>query len=305
MLQAQCAWRRDIVALQQTYLVQRQLWARQALHHQAHQSGDRERQRQQQPLAADLAQHDLQQLAEAVGARAGQLIGLARGLGQRQRVGDGRGNVADIDRLELGAAAADQRQGRRQHRHLGEAIEEAVLRSDDDRRAQDRRMGKGAQHALLAFRLGAGISGFGAGIGADGGDLHEFPRTGARGGRGDAGGTLRLDRLEALPPAFLENGDQVDHRIGAGHGAIDRILVADVGGDRRHLADHAGGFQEQGLVRAAHRDPHLPALLSQARNQMTTYETGTAEHRDQGLRHVRPPAASPISGSGCARGEGL
>ena len=103
-----------------------------------------------------------------------------------------------------------------------------------------------------------------------------------------------LDGLESLRAALVQDADQVDHRVGAGDGARDRGAVADVGGDRRHLPDHAGGLQEQGLVRAAHRDPHQPPGARQIGHHIASDEPRSTEHRCQALHGLPRPERSLI-----------
>ena len=221
---------------------------------------DGEGQRHQRALAAGLAQHHPHQFREAVDLGPRQLISLARGVWRFDRLHHRRGDVADIDRLEPGLAAADQRQCRRQLRHPGEAVEEPVLRPEHDRRPQDGGVGERLPHCGFARRLGARIgrnSEFASAPMAEMSD--QVPGARARRFLGDRLRALGLHRLEFLRAALVQDSHQVDHRVGADDGARDRGAVAHIGGNRRHLPDDAGGLQEQGLVRAAHRNPHQPA----------------------------------------------
>ena len=84
--------------------------------------------RQQQPLAADFAEHDLHQLLEAVDHGPAQLIGPALRIHFLQCRSNGGGDIADKDGLKPGMAAADQGQRGQKPRQTGEPVEEFVLR---------------------------------------------------------------------------------------------------------------------------------------------------------------------------------
>ena len=173
--------------------------------HRGLEAGDAPGHRHQDPLAVDLGQQQLHQLLEAVDAGAGELIGLAGGGEGRvlRAVEDGHGrigDIADIDRLEAGLAAADQRQEGREARHLGEAVEEIVLGPEDDAGAQDDGLGELLAHHRLALGLGPGIEGGGGGIGAQGRDMQQALHPGGLGGGRDPARALGMDGGEALRP---------------------------------------------------------------------------------------------------------
>src|SRR4029079_4537757 len=65
-----------------------------------------------------------------------------------------RRDVVDVDRLQLCASGADQRQDRPKGRHRGEAVEELVLWAEDKAGSQDNGVWKLIEHRLLALRLG-------------------------------------------------------------------------------------------------------------------------------------------------------
>src|SRR3546814_6126190 len=62
----------------------------------------------------------------------------------------------------------------------------------------------------------------------------------------DQAGALVLHRVEALPAAFMENADEIDHGIRFADCGAHQRLVAHVGADRRDRSDVAHRFQEQG-----------------------------------------------------------
>src|SRR3546814_13021099 len=78
---------------------------------------------------------------------------------------------SDVCSSDLGAAAANQRQRRREAGHLGEAVEQAVLRAEDHRGPEDDRLRKGGPNGGFALGLAAGIGRGGVRRGTDGGDV--------------------------------------------------------------------------------------------------------------------------------------
>ena len=97
----------------------------------------------------DFAQRQHFRAAEFVGAPGRARV--ADAASRRQR------DVADEDRLQLRRAAAEQRQRRQGARERGEAVEEIVLRTEHDRRAQDDRVGERLAHGGLAAPLAGDI----------------------------------------------------------------------------------------------------------------------------------------------------
>ena len=172
------------------------------------------------------------------------------------------GDVADIDRLELGLAAADQRQHRRIARHVGEAVEEAVLRPEIDRRPEDDGVLDRLQHGLFAERLGARIVRFGVQIGAQRRNMGEAGADRAR-RFGDGAGAELVHGGEFLPAALMQDGDQIDDVVGALHGAVDRPAHAHIGLHRLDLADIAERLQMAGEIGPAAGDPDAVAALGQ------------------------------------------
>ncbi len=167
---------------------------RQELEEERLQPRDRERDRDQETPTADFGEHQFHQFAERLHLGAAELVGRA-GLGFIfQRRDDGRGDVADEHRLEARRAAADQRQRRRDARHGGEAIEEAVLRTEQDRRPEDHGLRHRGFHRRFARRLGARIGRLRVRIGADRRDMHELGAA-LGGGLGDGAGALLPARL--------------------------------------------------------------------------------------------------------------
>src|SRR5579872_505153 len=81
----------------------------------------------EQAFAANLMEKDLHERLEAIDAGAAQFEDLARGIRSLECRHHRLRDIGDIDRLEAGGAAADQRQGRKKRGEPGEAIEELIL----------------------------------------------------------------------------------------------------------------------------------------------------------------------------------
>ena len=73
-------------------------------------------------------------------------------------------------------------------------------------------------------------------------------------------------------PRFGEDGDEVDDRVGAVDGAIDRPAIAQIGLDRLHPADHAERLEMAGEIGPAHRGADAPAALQQRPHDMAADE---------------------------------
>ena len=205
--------RDHIVALQEDHLVARQQRVGQELEEKSLQPRERERNRHQQAPAPDLGEHELHQFLERLHLGPAELVGRA-GLGFIfQRRNDGRGDIADEHRLKARLAAADERQRRRDPCHGGEAIEEAVLGAEQDRRPEDHGRRQRGFHRRFARGLGARIGRLRTRIGADRRYMHEL---GAAPGRGFGHGAraLRLHALECLPAALEQDAGEIDQRIG-------------------------------------------------------------------------------------------
>ena len=172
--------------------------------------------------------------------------------------GDRFRDVAGKDRLEARMAAAGERQRRGDARQRREAIEETVLGPEHDRGPHDRRRRVRRQHLLLALSLRARIVRGRVRVGADGRDVDHSGADGACGARHRAR-AFGLDGVEALPAAFEQNADQVDHHVGIAHHRRDRLRVAHVGLHGMDLADAAKRLQMPAELRPAHR--HADAVV--------------------------------------------
>jgi len=227
--------------------------AGQKLQHARVRHGEREGQRQKQPPPVGHMQHQLHQLAEGVHRGPAELVGLPA----RRRILDclhnGVRHIAHEHRLEARVAAADQRQRRQEARQIGEAIEEFVLRPEQQRRPQDGSLRKHLAHAPLAFRLAACVSGFGIPVAADGRHMHQ--RLNARGlrGFGNRLGGIDVQRVEAIAAARRHGADQVDDGARARHRAGDILLAQHIGAPQLDLPDMPHRLEIVRAVRGAAR----------------------------------------------------
>ena len=92
-------------------------------------------------LAVGGRQDEFHDFAHGFDGGPAKLVGRARNARAAQKTRGGLGDIADIDGLQPGLAAADQRQDRHDPRHRGEAVEELVFRAEHHRGAQD--LGRG------------------------------------------------------------------------------------------------------------------------------------------------------------------
>ena len=275
-----------IVPGQQPQLIKGQQRPGQQAKERCLQPGERQGNVDQRPVDADFLEDVFQQVAERPYVRAAELEGLAGEVGRGiNRLGDGGGDIADIDRLEP-AVAADDGHDRRDLRQPGKAVEEAIFRPEDQRRPQDDGGGEGGAHMGLAFALGAGVVRRRLCIRADRRDMDQrFDLCGGR-SRGDALRALGLHAVERLPTGGEEDADQIDDGAGARHRAGDGRRVAHVGLDDLDLADRTKRLQEQRQLRVAHGDPHAVAGLGQLLHDITPEKARSADYRHQ-IRHAR------------------
>ena len=189
-------------------------------------------------------------------------------------------------------AAADQGQSRRQPGKSGETVEEIVVGPEHDAGPDDGGGGEGLAHRRLACRLGPPIKGFRVPVDADRRDVDEAPDAGIRGQARDPPGAIGMHRLEGLATALEQDADQVDHRVRTGHRRLHRGVVANVGGDRRDLADIAHRFQPVALFGAAAGDAHPRTRPGQGAHHLASDEPGAAEHGYDPECHDPSPGAA-------------
>ena len=235
-----------------------------------------------------MPQHGFHQLLEAEDLRAAELVGPPGNSGILDDTHDPCRDVADIDRLESGIAAADQRYRRRQARDPREAIEKVVLYAENDAGPDHDRVGKRLPHRFLARRLAPRVYRRRVGRGADGGDVDHALDAGGGGGLRAPPGAFRMDRLETLRTRLVEHADEVDRHVSALDGGGHRRVVADVRRDRRDLTDIAHGLEEERAFRPPDGDADAVAPAGELAHGIAADEAGTAEHGCCGRRHRAP-----------------
>ena len=149
-------------------------------------------------------------------------------------------------------------------RHRGEAVEEMVLRAEDDRGPHDHRARGRVADARLALRLGAQIADGGGLVGADRRDVHDVGDAGRPRRLADGARPEGLHRVKGLAARLGQDADEVHHGVGALHRAVDRPAIAQVRLDRLDLPDRAERLQMAGKVRPAHADADAMAALAPA-----------------------------------------
>ena len=213
--------------------------------------------------------------------RPAELVDPARRRLALERIGDGARDVAREHRLQACLAAADHRKDRREAGKPGEPVEELVLRPEDEGRPHHHGIGQRLQDGCLAGGLAPAVGGRRLGIRAERRDVHQGLDAGRAGRLGDGAGAEDIDRVEALAAGIAEDGDEVDHRIGADDGAVDRPAIAQVGLHRLNPADLAERLQVAGEIGAANRGAHAPAALEKRPHDVAAEKPGAAEDGDQ------------------------
>ena len=92
----------------------------------------KEGQRHQQSFALDCPEHELHELLERPNVGSAKFVNRARARGAVNGIGDSPRNVSDERRLKACQPATDQRQRRRKARKGSKAIEEIVLRPEQN-----------------------------------------------------------------------------------------------------------------------------------------------------------------------------
>ena len=91
--------------------------------------------------------------------------------------------------------------------------------------------------------------------------------------------SLRLEGVEALAAGLLQDAHQIDHVIRPGDRMGDRILVAQIGMDRRDLPDLAEGEEVREVrLPGRHQDP--VAALGESADHIAAEKARSAEDGD-------------------------
>ena len=249
--------------------------------------------RNQQPAAPDGVEGELHELAEGEDLGAAQLIGAAIGLALVDEAGDRFGHVAHEDGREFRLAAADQRQERRKAGKLGKAVEERILRPEDDRRAKHDGAGEGRPGPLFALGLAAGIFGGGVLVGADGRHLDEDPRLRGLCGLCRGLSPEGVDGVEVLRARRIEHAREVDHGIGALAGRRERGRIAHIGLHHHDLAGIAERLQVARKVGPAAGDADAVAAPGQRPHDVPADEARTADDGDESVGRLNEHGGHP------------
>ena len=129
--------------------------------------------------------------------------------------------------------------------------------------------------------------------------------------RGDKRRALRLDGVEGLLAALMQDADEIDHVVGALGRMLDGFRVTQVCLDGVDLPDRAKRVEMAGKLRPPHRDEHPVATLGKRAHHIAAEKTRTAEHRDDLLGrgahradHEEPPPAVPAAARPGKKGAG-
>ena len=205
-------------------------------------------------------------------------------------------DISHVHGLEA-CPSADERQDGGHLRHGGEAIEQTILGTEDQRGAQDDGLGKGLQHRGLTLGFGAPILPGRGRARTDGGDLDEAVGTDLAGHARDGAGARDMDGIKGLRAGLPEDADEVDHAIRALEGTCDRIGKADIALDGMDLTDTTHGLQMARQIRSAHDSANAKSAPRQRPDRMAADKARAPDDRDQPpffpLHHPCRPIACP------------
>ena len=145
--------------------------------------------------------------------------------------GDRLAEVADEHRLKFSLRGNDRQQ--RQLRHGRESVGEFVLRSEDQRRADDRGLAERLADRGLTVAFGATVIRRRARVGTDRRDVDKRGRLRISGRLSDVARTVDMHRLQRAS----EHSDQIDDRTRAFDSAPDAVPVSEIGLDKAELPD--------------------------------------------------------------------
>ena len=223
---------------------------------------------------------ELHQLAQRVDPRSGQLVRLAEGVPVVERVDEGVRDIADPHGLEAHVGAAD-RNGGEEAGERGEGVQEAVFRSEDHRRLEDRPVERRGAHHGLAVALAALVHRGTLRVRSERAHVQVPPNAGPGAAGHDPPGQfdVRAGELRSIgrPARSLEDSDEIDDRIVAAQQLIEGVVTADV------AFDDLDGRQHDQVTRArsvARGDGRPQSAVDQAGDDVTADEAGSADDED-------------------------
>ena len=169
----------------------------------------------QWPLTLGLIHNNGHHLPQGDHIRATKFIGFAGRIRITQNRHHGGGHIADVNRLEAGPGAADERQRRGHRSQFGKAIEKPVIGAKNHAWTQDYRIWERCLQVGFTGSFGPRIGSFRLCISANCRYLHHRAYTGSGGSSGNHPGCITVNFLKAMPPVRCQQTDQVDHVIGA------------------------------------------------------------------------------------------
>ena len=143
-------------------------------------------------------------------------------------------------------------------------------------------LGEGRQHTLLAFAFRTRIDRSGEPPRADSRHMHERSHAARPRRLRDPLRGFRVDRTELLPPARLQNTNQVHRPIHAAQRIGDRAVIAHIRLNQRDLARLAERQKMHRQIRTAHRDLDPASCPRQGLHHIAAQKARTAENRDYG-----------------------
>ena len=188
-------------------------------------------------LQTPLRQHGLNpvhDLRERQGLRATQVISLADGLRFTKRSCESGRNCLDGHRLESCAGIAEQRHNRREADDPREQVDELILGSVDERGPENRELQSALSNQLFGGPFGLVITRGRFGPAAQRAHVDKSPdacllRRGHQVPR-----AAHMHVLEGAVAKLANNPDQMDHRLHARQGSLQRSRLQHITGIRLH-----------------------------------------------------------------------
>ena len=196
-----------------------------------------------------------------------------------QRNGNRLGHVVDVGQLQL-CLGCEDRDHREELDDLGEHVDEIVILSEHDRRAQDGRFRERLEHQPFAKGLGLRILRLSVRIGGAGADLDETMRARFAGRFRQIAGRLAHQKLQIA----VERPDQVDDGMGTFDDLFDAMVVEDIGTRELQLAQIGERLERKSLFGIAAGDPEPRPFVQQRLCDVLPKKAAAAEQDDQFVR---------------------
>ena len=214
--------------------------------------------------------------------RAAQLVALVTGGASGQRLGEGGGDIADVDGREARAGARQRQHPGAQAQQRGKAIGQRIARPENHRRLEDGPVEGRAGGAYQSFGLAFGaqvVTRAALGIGIECAHVqqprHARLRHRVQQPRGEF--DVRTAKSGAAKAALVEDPTNIDDGIGAVDAAAKEVRVVDVA-DRE--LDARQRHQIESVASGTRQHAQLVAGAGEAIDQLLADEAGAAGDTD-------------------------